>query len=173
MHGRGLYGANHADRVPQLRPGREPLQVPTLAARLLFLPGEGFDFREQAPSIGDQVSILILQHRDEVFAVRQSQLTELGIQVERIAGDHVERPGIPSQQPLEQPPRRRHLALARLLQLQVQQQLAFLVQQHRRHITMVVLNPLTLLGGDRARQTLRTRAKVAGTQLVTIEQQRP
>jgi hypothetical protein len=170
---RSLYGSDHSHRSSQLLPGVESFYVPALVVCFAGLEMAGHLTVEQTPRINQQITSLVLKHRQEMLAPLTEHPAELTIQVKTVTYNCVECPRIARQQTSKQPNRTSCLSLSGQLLLHVEKDVTAFMKKHRQNIAMVVLGCLFSFNLDGPPQAPGARAKVTGGTLVAVKDDRP
>ena len=119
-HEVSFQGPHYAQRGFHLRPGNQIRKVPPLAVSTATLGALRWDVCEQAGCILIQITALVFENHQNVFAVRQQKIKEGSSTVERVRQDHIKGAGIGGYDSREQPPGRRHFILSRALRLVIE-----------------------------------------------------
>jgi hypothetical protein len=124
---------------------------------------------EQRDHILIEVAPFILEHEEDIFAVRPKIINEGRESVVGIGQQELESPRVECQDTFEKAQGRLQFAFSWPLGFHVQQQAQFLSQQHQGHVPVVVLPPIPRLAMDRPFQAAGTVTPVAGMTLMAIE----
>ena len=115
-----FLGMQHAEGRLHAFAGREAFFIPGANRAASRSPLIRCPLAEQLLGVLQQQPVVSLDDHDHVLVVSQAKVDEGGIQVQRIAGNHVDEPFILREDPFQEPLGRRFLAFAGPLQFHIQ-----------------------------------------------------
>ena len=164
-HGPRLHRTHDPNRGER-RPGRQVLDIPDLTnERPLSDDHRGLSGEDPA-GILEQVAAFVLEHEDDVFLMASQQRDQRPFDIEPIAQDHVEGPGIGLKETLQKPGRAGDFILALALGFDIQKKRNRRGLDHAQDQAVIILNsPIR----QPPLQTSRTASPKRGMGLVAVE----